>query len=97
MEKKRREKNAFKKDKEELQKRSNKASQPSSSTQTTQDQNHRNLSSYHPNNMKDMINLTISSQKTSSATIINLAKKDFIPKNHELIIVHIIKIATTTT
>ena len=42
--------NAFKKDKEELQKRSNIISQPSSSTQKTQDQNHRNTSSYHPNN-----------------------------------------------
>ena len=41
---------AFKKDKEELQKRSNTASQPSSSTQTTQDQNQRNTSSFHSNN-----------------------------------------------
>ena len=42
--------NAFKKDKEELQKRSHTKSQPSSSTQKTQDQNHRNTSSHHPNN-----------------------------------------------
>ena len=42
--------NAFKKDKEELQKRSNTASQPSSSTQTKQDENQRNTSSFHPNN-----------------------------------------------
>ena len=39
--------NAFKKDKEELQKRSNTASQPYNGTQTMQDQNHRNTNSYH--------------------------------------------------
>ena len=33
-----------------MQKRSNTASQPSSLTQVTQDQNHRNTSSYHPDN-----------------------------------------------
>ena len=43
---------AFKKDKEELQKRSNTIFQPSSSTQKTQDQNQRNRSSYHPHNME---------------------------------------------
>ena len=42
--------NGFKKDKEELQKRSHAISQSSSSTQKTQDQNHRNRSSYHPSN-----------------------------------------------
>ena len=44
--------------------------------------------------VKDMINLITPSQKTSSATIINLTKKkDFIAKNHQIVIVHIIKIA----
>ena len=44
--------------------------------------------------MKVMINLPTSSQKTSSTTIINLTKKDTIAKNHQLIMVHIIKIET---
>ena len=39
-----------KKEKEELQKRSNTASQPSNSTQVVQDWNQRNTSNYHPNN-----------------------------------------------
>ena len=47
--------------------------------------------------MKDMSNLITFSQKISSATIINLTKKDFITKNHQLIIVHIIKIAIVAT
>ena len=91
--------NAFKKDKEELQKRSNATSQPSSSTKPTQNQNQR----YHPQvaiiqrKMKIMINLTTSRQKTSSATIINLTKKDITAKNHQLIILCIIKIAIIAT
>ena len=46
--------------------------------------------------MKD-INLITSSQKTSSATIINLTNKHFIAKNDQLIVVHIIKIAIIVT
>ena len=46
---------------------------------------------------RDMINLITSSQKTSSALTINLTKKVFIAKNHQLIIVHIIKIAIIAT
>ena len=87
--------NAFKKDKEELQKRSNATSLPSSSRKPTQNQNQR----YHPQvaiiqrKMKIMINLTTSSQKTSSATIFNLTKTDITAKNHQLIILYIIKFA----
>ena len=44
---------------------------------------------------RDMMNLTTSSQKTSSALTINLKRK--IAKNHQLIIVHILKIAIIAT
>ena len=47
--------------------------------------------------MKDMINLITSSQKTSSAAIINLTKKDFIAKSYQIIIMNIIKITIIGT
>ena len=46
--------------------------------------------------MKVMTNLTTSSQKTSSATIINLTKKKTIAKN-QLITIHITNIAIIFT
>ena len=47
--------------------------------------------------MRDTINLITSSQKASSTITINPTKKDFIAKNHQLIILHIIKIAIIIT
>ena len=89
--------NAFKKDKEELQKRSNTASQPYNGTQTMQDQNHRNTNSYHWSNNKRYDQFNNIQSENFKRYHHQSYKKKFFAKNHQLIIIHIIKIAIIAT